>query len=208
MFAGHLPAIIAHLRRPTLLLAAALLAGVPAWAAPNTAPDAMAALLAERDIVRDADRPGLIQSVRDRAADLVLAAFNFLDVPYRFGGNNATEGFDCSGFTRHIFAMSLGLMLPRRSDEQANASSLVKVESDELRPGDLVFFNTLKRAFSHVGIYIGEGRFIHSPRSGSEVRIENMRYAYWANRFDGARRAAVVAGADAGDGTTLLQAGR
>lgn len=208
MVTGRRPNIIAHLLRSACLLAALSHGATTAWAAPDTASDPIARLLEERSAVRSAERPTLVQTVSDRATDLVLAAFNFLDVPYRFGGNNASEGFDCSGFTRHIFAMSLGLVLPRRSDEQANASGLVKVESDELRPGDLVFFNTLKRAFSHVGIYIGEGRFIHSPRSGSEVRIENMRYAYWANRFDGARRAAVVAGIDASDDTTLLHAGR
>lgn len=208
MVTGHRPNIIAHLLRSACLLAALLHGATPAWAAPDTASDPMTRLLAERSTGRAAERPTLVQTVRDRAADLVLAAFNFLDVPYRFGGNNATEGFDCSGFTRHIFALTLGLALPRRSDEQASASGLVNVDGDSLRPGDLVFFNTLKRTFSHVGIYIGEGRFIHSPRSGSEVRIEDMRFAYWANRFDGARRAAAVAGVDASDDTTLSHTGR
>ncbi|HET6598439.1 MAG TPA: C40 family peptidase, partial [Burkholderiaceae bacterium] len=69
------------------------------------------------------------------------------------------------------------------------AKSLIKVPRDELEPGDLVFFNTLKRTFSHVGIYIGEGKFIHAPRPGSEVRVEDMRFAYWSKRFTGARRA-------------------
>jgi cell wall-associated NlpC family hydrolase len=74
-------------------------------------------------------------------------------------------------------------------DDQASASGLLRVNREELRPGDLVFFNTLKRTFSHVGIYIGDGKFIHAPRSGSEVRIEDMRQAYWDRRFTGARRA-------------------
>ena len=113
---------------------------------------------------------------------------NFIGVPYRFGGDSEEEGFDCSGFTRHVFALTLGLMLPRRSDEQASADELVDIDRDELAPGDLVFFNTLRRAFSHVGIYVGGGRFIHAPRTGSEVRIEDMRSSYWARRFDGARR--------------------
>jgi cell wall-associated NlpC family hydrolase len=85
--------------------------------------------------------------------------------------------------------MSLGLVLPRRADEQAKAKGLIDVKRDELKPGDLVFFNTLKRTFSHVGIYVGEGKFIHAPRTGGEVRVEDMRFAYWAKRFTGARRA-------------------
>jgi cell wall-associated NlpC family hydrolase len=80
-------------------------------------------------------------------------------------------------------------VLPRRVDEQATAQGLLKVGRDELRPGDLVFFNTLRRTFSHVGIYVGEGKFIHAPRAGKQVRIEDMRQAYWARRFTGARRA-------------------
>jgi cell wall-associated NlpC family hydrolase len=120
---------------------------------------------------------------------MVLTSMNFLGVPYRRGGNSADEGFDCSGFTRRVFEMSLGLVLPRRADEQAGAKGLIDVKRDELMPGDLVFFNTLKRTFSHVGIYVGEGKFIHAPRTGGQVRVEDMRFAYWANRFTGARRA-------------------
>jgi cell wall-associated NlpC family hydrolase len=164
-----------------------------AVAAPEAPADPVAALLVERGLATVADRPTLIGTMRDRAAEAVIAAMNFLGVPYRRGGNSADEGFDCSGFTRHIFELTLGLVLPRRVDDQAGASGLVNVARSELRPGDLVFFNTLKRTFSHVGIYIGDGKFIHSPRSGSEVRIEDMRYAYWSQRFTGARRAAATA---------------
>ncbi len=136
--------------------------------------------------------PQRAASLQERASGLVISALNFLGVPYQRGGNDSDRGFDCSGFTRHVFQLSLGLVLPRRVDDQASANGLVAVERTELRPGDLVFFNTLKRSFSHVGIYVGEGRFIHSPRSGSEVRIENLRQAYWAERYTGARRAAAV----------------
>ena len=180
------------------LAAAALLAlaGTLAQAAPEAA-DPIARLLAEKglgdpDKVPAAVPPSeyeFVRQARDKASDMVLSAMNFLGVPYRRGGNSADAGFDCSGFTRHVFELSLGLVLPRRVDEQAGAAGLVKVRRDELKPGDLVFFNTLKRTFSHVGIYIGEGKFIHSPRSGGEVRVEDMRYAYWARRFTGARRA-------------------
>lgn len=127
--------------------------------------------------------------MRTRASDMVISSMRFLGVPYVRGGTSADTGFDCSGFTRYVFEHSLGLVLPRRADEQAKAAGLVKVKRDELKPGDLVFFNTLRRTFSHVGIYIGEGKFIHSPRTGAEVRVEDMRGGYWMKRFTGARRA-------------------
>jgi len=135
--------------------------------------------------------PGFIRQMGHSASAMVVSSMNFLGVRYRRGGNSAEEGFDCSGFTRHVFENSLGLILPRRADEQATAPGLKKIQKDELQPGDLVFFNTLKRTFSHVGIYVGEGKFIHAPRSGSVVRVEDMRFAYWAKRFTGARRADV-----------------
>jgi cell wall-associated NlpC family hydrolase len=135
----------------------------------------------------------LAGQVREKVADMVMHALHFIGVPYRLGGNGADDGgIDCSGFTRQVFERSLGLILPRRAEEQARAPGLVAVERDRLQPGDLVFFNTLKRTFSHVGIYIGDGKFVHSPRSGAEVRVEDMRFMYWAKRFTGARRAGPV----------------
>ena len=124
---------------------------------------------------------------------MVQTAMNFLGVPYRRGGSSETAGFDCSGFTRHIVEASIGTLLPRRADEQAKAPGLTAVKRQDLKPGDLVFFNTLKRTFSHVGIYIGEGKFIHAPRPGGEVRVEDMGFKYWAKRFTGARRIEAVA---------------
>ena len=137
--------------------------------------------------------PAFVEQVRHQASDMVITAMNFLGVPYRRGGNTADSGFDCSGFTRQVFETSLGLVLPRRADEQAKARGLVSIKRDELQPGDLVFFNTLRRTFSHVGIYVGEGRFIHAPKPGGEVRVESMNFAYWAKRFTGARRADAAA---------------
>ena len=125
-------------------------------------------------------------NVVDRTSDLVVTALGFLGVPYRRGGNSAETGFDCSGLVRAIYGQTIGLVLPRRADEQAQATQTI--EKKDLQPGDLVFFNTMRRAFSHVGVYIGEGKFIHAPRSGSSVRVENMQAAYWKKRFDGARR--------------------
>ena len=127
-----------------------------------------------------------VGQVSERTGDLVSTAIGFLGIPYLRGGNSAETGFDCSGFVRAIYKETVGLILPRSADQQANATQ--KIDKSELKPGDLVFFNTMKRTFSHVGIYLGEGKFIHSPRSGASVRIEDMRIPYWNVRFDGARR--------------------
>ncbi|MBI5721560.1 MAG: C40 family peptidase [Burkholderiales bacterium] len=139
-----------------------------------------------------------------QAAHIVLTAMAFLDTPYRHGGNGVgaggaggqgADGFDCSGFTRHVYERSLGLALPRAAWDQARAPAFVEVGAADLQPGDLIFFNTLQKAYSHVGIYVGQGRFIHAPRQGTSVRIEEMQGAagrYWTQRFDGARRAIVA----------------
>ena len=187
-----------RLLRVRSLLCCALLAGASlVHAAPDSAletqGDAVLQLLQDKGLLPSTVGPDsreLVRQVRDAASDLVISAMNFLGVPYRRGGNSPEDGFDCSGFTRHIFEHSLGLVLPRRADEQAHQAGLLKVDRQELKPGDLVFFNTMRRAFSHVGIYVGDGKFIHSPRSGGQVRVEDMRAAYWSKRFNGARRAA------------------
>ena len=128
-------------------------------------------------------------TVADRASDLVVNAMGFLGVPYKRGGNSAETGFDCSGFVRAMYEQTVGLLLPRRADQQAAATQVI--DKKELQPGDLVFFNTMRRTFSHVGIYIGDGKFVHSPRSGQTVRVESMQTSYWKKRFDGARRVVV-----------------
>lgn len=176
----------------------------PLLAAPAAAAhDPVMQLLQDRGLVAAdstvqaaAFEPTLLGQMRETASELVLGAMNFIGVRYRRGGSSAEEGFDCSGFTRHIFENSIGLVLPRRADEQARAPGLFSVGKDELKPGDLVFFNTVRRTFSHVGIYVGEGKFIHSPRAGGQVRVEDMRVDYWAKRFNGARRAPQVGHTD------------
>lgn len=133
------------------------------------------------DFVREAR-----QSVTEKTSDLVVTAMGFLGVPYRLGGTSAETGFDCSGFVRAIYSQTVGKVLPRVASEQAHATQ--QIDREELKPGDLVFFNTMRRTFSHVGIYVGDGNFIHAPRTGAQVRVESMQSAYWARRFDGARR--------------------
>ena len=133
---------------------------------------------------------GPLQSARNtfggKASEIVIQAMGLLGVPYIRGGTSEEKGFDCSGFVRHMYEKSVGLVLPRRAEEQAKVTEEIK--RSELKPGDLVFFNTLKRTFSHVGIYVGDGKFIHAPRPGKAVRMDDMREAYWQNRFNGARR--------------------
>jgi cell wall-associated NlpC family hydrolase len=172
------------MRRKVLPLLATLCLGAAAHAQPS---DPLGQWLAERG-----QAAAVAPAERGRLTEMVVAAMNFVGVPYRLGGNDADTGFDCSGFTKHLFQLNLGLSLPRRSHEQAAAQGFMDVSRRELQPGDLVFFNTLKRAFSHVGIYVGEGRFIHSPRAGASVRLEDMQSSYWQRRFDGARRVALA----------------
>ncbi|MEY4123587.1 MAG: Murein DD-endopeptidase MepH precursor [Pseudomonadota bacterium] len=136
---------------------------------------------------------GPLQSARNafggKASELVMQAMGLLGVPYKRGGNSEEKGFDCSGFVRYMYEKSVGLVLPRRAEEQAKVTE--EISRSELKPGDLVFFNTLKRTFSHVGIYVGDGKFIHAPRPGKAVRVDDMREAYWQQRFNGARRVQV-----------------
>ncbi|MDD0809829.1 C40 family peptidase [Curvibacter sp. RS43] len=161
-----------------------------AQAVPGTQPvDDVEKLLADRGLLTQLSY--VRQSLSSRASELVVNAMGFLGVPYRRGGNTAETGFDCSGFVRAMYEQTVGLVLPRRADQQAAATQTI--DKQDLQPGDLVFFNTMRHAFSHVGIYVGDGKFIHSPRSGSQVRVEDMRESYWQRRFDGARRVSVPA---------------
>ncbi len=151
---------------------------------PPTAEDDMSRFIADKGLLGKLEE--VRSTVKSRAAELVVNAMGFMGVPYRRGGNNAETGFDCSGFVRAMYEQTIGLILPRRANEQAAATQ--QIDKQDLQPGDLVFFNTMRRAFSHVGIYVGDGKFIHSPKPGALVRVEDMGGSYWARRFDGARR--------------------
>jgi cell wall-associated NlpC family hydrolase len=145
---------------------------------------------ANDNVTLKTDRGNAILEAADRhitaTRELVMQALGYLGIRYKYGGNSPDTGFDCSGLVRYVVNQAVGVALPR--DARAIAQMGAQVNTDELQPGDLVFFNTMKRPFSHVGIYIGDQRFIHAPASGGAVELVNMGERYWASRFNGARR--------------------
>ncbi|MDM8359262.1 C40 family peptidase [Pandoraea communis] len=128
----------------------------------------------------------LLSNVTDKASDVVLGALNYIGVRYKYGGNTPDSGLDCSGFVRYVFQDTLNFMLPRRSEEMSQVGE--RIAKTDLKPGDLVFFNTMRRSFSHVGIYIGGDKFVHAPATGGKIRVEDLRESYWSARYNGARR--------------------
>lgn len=163
-----------HVIASVCLAAAMLCASGSAWSAEE--PEAPSAL------------DEVFESFTNRASDLVMQAMGFLGINYKFGGNSVESGLDCSGFVRLVFKEAWGSNLPRTSAEISRVGT--PVDTKDLQPGDLVFYNTLRRSFSHVGIYLGDNKFIHSPSSGGQVRVESMTVDYWRKRFNGARRVA------------------
>ena len=126
----------------------------------------------------------------DSAANITSYALSLIGVDYRFGGSTPEQGLDCSGLIRYVFQQATGIALPRSAREQARVGE--SINRDDLQPGDLVFFNTRRFQFSHVGLYIGDNRFIHAPSSGGSVEVVNLDNRYWQKAFNGARR--IVAG--------------
>lgn len=163
-----------------------------AAAAPESAGDPIAHLLAAKSLPASSSGYGISYAALtpDRASQLLMAALGHSGAKYRLGGTSRETGFDCSGFVQQMYHQAVGLKLPRDTASQAAATQAIDVA--HLAPGDLVFFNTQRRAHSHVGIYMGEGKFIHAPRTGQSVRVENMNARYWKKRFDGARRVALL----------------
>lgn len=127
-----------------------------------------------------------LQDITNRASELAVQALSMLGINYRYGGTSPETGLDCSGLVRYVFKEAWGTDLPRTAAEISRIGK--QIDRVDLRPGDLVFYNTLRRGFSHVGIYLGDRKFIHSPSAGGQVRIEDMDLAYWKKRFNGARR--------------------
>ena len=158
-----------------MLVATLPLLSLPSWAE---------AQAREEQVSESANDPG--HDWAERAHELVFHALAFLGVKYRFGGTDPDTGWDCSGYVSHVFNNAVGIVLPRNSVAMSERGE--PIERANLQPGDLVFFHTLKHAFSHVGIYLGEQRFIHAPSTGKAVQISDMNAGYWARRFNGGRR--------------------
>lgn len=137
-----------------------------------------------RDRALDTDDPD--SAGGGAGSEVVMLALANVGKPYRWGGDSPEEGFDCSGLVAHVYEDAVGMRLPRTSRQMSERGASIKQR--QLAAGDLVFFNTSRRPFSHVGIYIGQGRFVHAPSTGSLVRVESLSNRYWASRFDGARR--------------------
>lgn len=132
------------------------------------------------------DQLSFLERYTNAAQDVILQGLKLVGVRYRFGGNDEDSGLDCSGFVRLVFKDSIGAALPRTAREMSEIGQ--RIDTSQLKPGDLVFFNTMRRAFSHVGIYLGDNHFMHAPRTGAEVRVESMESSYWMQRYNGARR--------------------
>jgi len=127
------------------------------------------------------------EATSDYRMAAALQALFTVGVRYHYGGHSPDTGFDCSGLVAHVFDRAWGVALPRSTEEQRNVGRAVRKRID-LQPGDLVFYNTRNRPFSHVGIYLGDGNFVHAPRPGQRVRIESIDTPYWKARFNGGRR--------------------
>jgi cell wall-associated NlpC family hydrolase len=132
----------------------------------------------------------LLQRASSSVEETLDSALDLIGIRYKRGGSSPEKGFDCSGFVSHVFREGLGLYLPHSA--KAMSKSGETIAKNDLKPGDLVFFNTMRHAFSHVGIYLGDNLFLHSPRTGGRVRIEDMSERYWTKRFNGARRVAQI----------------
>jgi cell wall-associated NlpC family hydrolase len=154
-------------------------------ARPSTAPELAAA---NQDAPTDAPKSTFnkLADFTSHASQLAVQAVSMLGIHYKYGGTSPENGMDCSGLVRYVFKEAWGTNLPRTSAEISHVGQ--RVDPNNLQPGDLVFYNTLRRGFSHVGIYLGDNKFIHSPSAGGQVRIESMDLSYWKRRFNGARR--------------------
>lgn len=132
------------------------------------------------------ERAALQVPARAERAEALLQALLALGLDYRYGGNSPVTGFDCSGLVAHVYLEAWNIRLPRNTLAQSEKGTPVSLA--ELQAGDLVFYDTLKRPYSHVGIYLGDGRFVHAPKSGAQVRVESLKSSYWTQRYNGARR--------------------
>ena len=141
---------------------------------------------AAEDARKQEDHQSFLERYTNAAQDVILEGLKLVGVRYRLGGSDETNGLDCSGFVQLVFKDSIGTLLPRTAREMSEVGQ--RIDASQLKPGDLVFFNTMRRTFSHVGIYLGDNHFLHAPRTGAEVRVESMNSSYWTARYNGARR--------------------
>lgn len=174
------------------------LASLSAWAALPSVANVPAAgagtATTSVDSTPAADADDSVNTVTDLRKALIALAMDLRDTRYVRGGRDPSTGFDCSGFVRYVFAHAIGMKLPTSSASQFLAG--LKVKRADMKPGDLVFFKTgSKRHISHVGIYISNGRFIHSPASGKTVQVSSLDESYWARHFAGAKRPTAIAAA-------------
>jgi cell wall-associated NlpC family hydrolase len=158
------------------------IAGLPGQPAAPAAPAAVSPVASSAR--------SFLSGVASKTGEVVVGALNMIGVRYRWGGQTPDSGLDCSGFVRYVFQDTLGMSLPRRAVEMSRVGEKVAVR--DLKPGDLVFFNTMRSTFSHVGIYIGDNKFVHSPSTGSTIRVDELDTGYWEKRFTGARRIEVA----------------
>ena len=172
-----LSAMFAHYKRNALAAAWLVAFVLPQCASAQTAPPANTLARSAKAVAADA---------WNGAQDVAIYALGLIGVDYRFGGETPEGGVDCSGLVRYVFQQVTGVTLPRTAKELSRLGN--KVASADLAPGDLVFFNTRRFPFSHVGIYLGDSRFIHAPSTGSEVEIARLSEGYWQKHFNGARR--------------------
>jgi cell wall-associated NlpC family hydrolase len=133
---------------------------------------------------------GIVPRTTDAQSEMLLRALSLVGTPYKYGGQSPDTGFDCSGLVQYLFNEVWGVALPRRTQEMSRIGSMV--DRDELLPGDLVFFDTLREPYSHVGIYVGNQRFVHAPSTGGRVQVVALNGRYWARRYNGARRIAAA----------------
>ena len=167
-------------------LSLSVLAGCASTTAQNQSADWLDPQGRRTVLVNGVDGLDPITAIAASQHPLTRQALQHLGIRYRYGGTSPENGFDCSGLIHYSAQESLGLKLPRRSADLARVGTQIK--RTDLAVGDLVFFNTLGARYSHVGIYLGNNRFVHAPASGGQVRVEDMTLRYWTQRYTGARR--------------------
>jgi len=164
-----------------LLIFVAIVFSSPSWAETDSLNLDASGTASPSEVSPAADQ----QWKRDIAL-IIDKAYELTGIKYKLGGSRPETGFDCSQFVKYVFEQALNLSLPPSARSLSKMGETIKFE--DLQPGDLVFFNTRKSKFSHVGIYVGNNEFIHAPRTGKTIRVESLTKNYWLKRFNGATR--------------------